>query len=153
MITSVMCVENIYPATMMNRSSLSAIVALCLNETPFLIKTAVPLALDENEEWKDWPIHLSLERESFLKCVSCKNMMSVFIDFKCDNTLLRLTGWFRPLTFQGRKGQCSHLPVRRFTLSSSHPSYCVCYLPSPQNAPTDRTLLDIPSHDSLSQQN
>ncbi len=50
MLTSVMCVENIYPATMMNRSSLSAIVALCLNETPFLIKTAVPLALDESEK-------------------------------------------------------------------------------------------------------
>ncbi len=48
MLTNVMCVENIYPATMMNRPSLSAIVALCLNGTPFRIKTAVPLALDEN---------------------------------------------------------------------------------------------------------
>lgn len=127
--TKVSELEYSSPVTMIYLPSLSVIVVLCLNGIPLRIRIAVPLALEGKLEWYSCPIHhlLSLLCESFLRCVSRKNIMSVLRDFKWASILPLFIGSFAP-DIPTTKGDSFSPHSASYIILHSLLSISMCYL-------------------------
>ena len=73
-----------------------------LNSPCWCRRIVTPLLLLPESEWKTCvkPPLQSFAWSLFNRLVSCKYSISDFNSFNWENTLLFLTGWFKPLTFQ-----------------------------------------------------